>query len=126
MDHKAFSIEINTEKLYNIIKKGGEKVNIYDVWIDGENKVHIIKEMDTDYIINVVRQINKVSDSWRTKSFDDLSQNDLNRITEPLQKAWYVVNAREYLKSFKKELQTRNESLDEVERALEKASEEVY
>lgn len=126
MDYKHFAIEINTEKCYNIIKKGGEKVNIYDVWIDWENKVHIIKDMDTNYIISVVRQINKASNSWRMKNFDDLSQNDLNKITEPLQKAWYVVSAREYLKSFKKELQLRNENLDEVERALEYASEELY
>ena len=90
-------------------------MNIYDIWIDSSKKCHLITEMDTTYINNCVGQIGKVADVWRCDNYDDLSKADKLGVSIPLQRAWFVVNALDYLYSFKRELEDRLEETEHVE-----------
>ena len=95
-------------------------MNIYDIWIDGDQNCHLISEMDTNYINRCAYQIRKAADIWRYDSFDDLSKSDKNKVSTPLLRAWFVVNALDYLYSFKHELESRNEETTDVERIIQR------
>ena len=94
-------------------------MNIYDIWINSDKKCCLISEMDTSYINACVGQIHKAADIWRYDSYDDLSQSDKRNIHTPLQRAWYVVNAYDYLRRFRKELRNRCEDIDYVDEVIE-------
>lgn len=90
-------------------------MNIYDIWIDGNKECHLISEMDTGYINRCIGQISKAADAWRCDNYDELRNSDKYSVGIPLQRAWFVVNALDYLYSFKQELEDRFEETDEVE-----------
>ncbi|MBQ3523252.1 MAG: hypothetical protein IJA43_02225 [Clostridia bacterium] len=94
-------------------------MNLYSTWINAEGKAILVSNMDSDYITNCIRQIKKCADAWRFDSFNDLKPNELKMVCEPLQKAWFVVNARPYLYSFMEELKARNEDVSYVKQVLE-------
>jgi len=84
-------------------------MNIYDIWIDGEKNCHLIAEMNSEYIIRCIGQIRKAANLWRFDNYDGLTQSEKTKICVPMTKAWLVVSGIAYLKSFRFELEKREE-----------------
>lgn len=93
-------------------------MNLYDVWIDGLQGFHPIEKMDTNYILYCVEEIYKAASNWRLDTFDDLTAADLKQFNKPLDRAWFVLNARGYLYRFRNELIARCESTESVDNAI--------
>lgn len=98
-------------------------MDIYDIWIDGDGNHHKICEMTTRYINSCVKQINKCADSWRGDTWDQLSVQEMARVNDPMQRAWFVVHAEKYLEKFLQELTARDEDASEVEYVLDRIQE---
>jgi hypothetical protein len=93
-------------------------MDIYDIWIDGENKCHLISEMETSHINGCIRNIRRAADSWRYDNFETLNGADKKEIHIPLKRAWFVVNAHSYLCRFRTELINRYEDTLSVDKAI--------
>ena len=52
-------------------------MDLYSIWKNSEGNFVLISEMDSDYIINCVRQINKCAGAWRFETFNDLTPLDI-------------------------------------------------
>ena len=95
-------------------------MNTYDTWIDADGKCHLLCEMETKYIQNCIKQIDKAADNWRMIVFSDLTIEDKQEIQTPMRKAWFVVNALPYLHSFQRELASRNEDTTNTEKIIKR------
>lgn len=82
-------------------------MSLYDFWIDGQGNAHRISQMDTQYIENCLSQIEKMGNMWRILSADNLKNDELSEMTKVGSKAWYLVNAQEYIDAFNIELAIR-------------------
>jgi len=82
-------------------------MNFYDVWISGDKKFHIITKMETEHIINCIKQLNNMEALNKNRNFEDLTQTELESIHETGQPAWVVLNAKGFLSSFNNEVSKR-------------------
>ena len=93
-------------------------MNIYDIWIADRKNYTLIANMETAHINNCVNQIYKAAGNWRCTTFEMLTKEDMQSVSETLNKAWFVIHARAYLYSFRKELIKRGESIETVDAVI--------
>lgn len=79
-------------------------MSFYDYWIDGNGNVHRISDMSTEYIKNCLNQLDKMANSWRFCTEEQLSDEELKSIAKPGEKAWYIVNESRLRESLELEL----------------------
>ena len=79
----------------------------YEFWVDAYNKSHEISKMDTAYIRNCLKELQKMNDVWKNAKCDSLTDSELKLSNEVGQKAWYVENGKSYLSAFLQELAYR-------------------
>lgn len=80
---------------------------MYEYWFDSEGNAHEISKMDTCYIYNCLRQLNKMLDSWHGILPEMLNAEEMKQRNEVGMKAWFVFNGINYINAFCKELECR-------------------
>lgn len=95
----------------------------YTFWIDANGQRHDLRDMTTSYINRCIGQIALVVDSWKRIKQRDLTPKELERVNDPLQKAWFVFHGLNYLESFKNELNSRDEDTTQVSKTIGKIKE---
>ena len=92
----------------------GGVVTLYDIWFDGAGKIHRISDMDDAYIENCLRQLYKWKSDWDSVELEDLTPAEIKRASDPGMKAWFVINGKKYIDTFKKELLLREGGTDGI------------
>lgn len=83
---------------------------LYEYWFDASGNAHEISKMDTGYILNCLKQLNNMLDSWRGIIPERLTSEELKQKNEVGQKAWFVFHGIAYINAFCDELDRRNQS----------------
>ncbi len=92
----------------------------YDAWFDSDGGYYDVEKMDTRYINNCVRQIEKAAIRWRFSTLDELTDEEKAKINKPFNPAWCIAHALNYLKEFEVELSSRDADLSLVQNVIDK------
>lgn len=93
---------------------------VLSTWRDADGNYHRIKEMPTQYINNCVEQIRRIVPEYARCSESELTADEMKENQIPLRKAWFVFYGLGYLKSFRAELEKRDEDVSGLERIIAK------
>ena len=56
-------------------------MSFYDYWIDSDGNPHKISDMSSDYIANVLNQMDKWDNAWRCVTEDKISAEEIRDLT---------------------------------------------
>lgn len=93
---------------------------VFSTWRDADGNHHRIEEMSTKYINNCVEQIRRIAPEYGRCHESELTADEIREKQIPLRKAWFVFYGLRYLKSFRAELEKRDEDISELERMIAK------
>ena len=83
---------------------------MYKYRFDADGKAHEITKMETAYICNCLKQLEKMSGLWHGVIPEQLTPEELTLKNEVGMKAWFVFNGIEYIGAFCEELDRRNQT----------------
>lgn len=88
---------------------------MFEYWFDSYGQAHEISKMDTEYICNCLRNLNKWLTLWRGVIPEQLTTEEMKDRNRVGMKAWFVFNGIQYIESFCAELERRKQLKDEHE-----------
>ena len=78
-----------------------------EYWFDAEGKPHLIKDMDEDYILNCLKNLEKWLKNWEEVLPTELNEYEMKQKDKVGMKAWFVFNGIDYINTFCDELDRR-------------------
>ena len=85
-------------------------MNIYDYWHDADGNPHEISKMDDTYILNCIKQLQKMLDAWHGIIPEQLTKEEVKKKDTVGTKAWFVFHGIVYIDKFCEELNKRKEN----------------